>query len=209
MLLLIFFLNFSIGAITLFLFASIFPEHVSKMISLDLVKPVSVSVSKLPVIMRGIITEILGFSEVGSPSTVTYQEARQSLVDNYKGSVDDKAADVLLIRGLKRKANAEDAYEFVISDMRILVRTLTLSEEQIKVLIANIRCPLLIIRASNGLKNFTEKVLGEYLDIYRSSSQDFRIVDVEGTHHVHLTHPERVAPHILQFLLPPPLASKL
>jgi hypothetical protein len=158
------------------------------MISLDLVKPVSVSVSKLPVIMRGIITEILGFSEVGSPSTVTHQEARQSLVDHYKGSVDDKAADVLLIRGLKQKANAEDAYEFVISDMRILVRTLTLSEEQIKVLIANIRCPLLIIRASNGLKNFTEKVLGEYLDIYRSSSQDSRIVDVEGTHHVH-PHP--------------------
>ena len=199
---------FSIGAITLFLFASLFPEHVNKMISLDLVKPFSVSVPKLPDVMRGIINQMLEYSEVGSPtSTVTYQEARQSLVDNYKGSVDDKAADVLLVRGLKKKTDAEDAYEFTISDMRILVRTLTLTEEQIQVLVTNIRCPLLIIRASNGLKNFTENVLAEYLDIYRSSSQDFRIVDVEGTHHVHLTHPERVAPHIRQFLSTP--TSKL
>lgn len=178
------------------------------MISLDLVKPFSVSVAKLPDVMRGIINQMLEYSEVGSPpSTVTYQEARQSLVDNYKGSVDDKAAEVLLIRGLKKKTDAEDAYEFNISDMRILVRTLTLTEEQIKVLVTNIRCPLLIIRASNGLKNFTENVLAEYLDIYRSSSQDFRIVDVKGTHHVHLTHPERVAPHIRQFLSTP--TSKL
>lgn len=141
------------------------------------------------------------FSEIGRPLTVRYEEARQSIVDNYKGSVDEKAADILLVRSLKKKADAEDAYELP-NDLRILVRTLTLSEEQIKVLVTNIRCPLLIIRASNGLKNFTEDVLKEYLDIYQASSADFRIVNVAGSHHVHLTHPERVAPHIHEFLLP-------
>lgn len=194
-------LGHSIGAITLFLFASLFPENVSRMISLDLVKPFSVSVSKLPVVMRGIITQMREFSEIGRPLTVRYEEARQSIVDNYKGSVDEKAADILLVRSLKKKADAEDAYELP-NDLRILVRTLTLSEEQIKVLVTNIRCPLLIIRASNGLKNFTEDVLKEYLDIYQASSADFRIVNVAGSHHVHLTHPERVAPHIHEFLLP-------
>lgn len=170
------------------------------MISLDLVKPFSVSASKLPIVMRGIITAMQGFSQVGPPMAVRYEEARQSIVENYKGSVDEKAADILLVRSLKKKADAENAYELP-TDLRILVRTLTLSEEQIKVLVTSIRCPLLIIQASNGLKNFTEEVLKEYLDIYRTSSADFRLVNVDGSHHVHLTHPERVAPHIRDFLL--------
>ncbi len=157
--------------------------------------------------MKGIMEQMIQFSEEAEngPTTVTYEQARESLVDNYKGSIDEKAADVLLIRGLKK--TGEDAYEFS-SDMRILLRTLTLCEEQIKVLVRKITCPFLIIRAKSGLRNFTDELLREYLDIYRSNSQDFRFVEIEGTHHVHLTHPERVALHIRQFIMPPP-SSKL
>ena len=39
----------------------------------------------------------------------------------------------------------------------------------------------------------------QVLDIYRSNPR-FSLVGVEGSHHVHLNNPERVAPHIQQFI---------
>ena len=186
------------------LYASLYPEKVNKLISLDVAKPFAVSMEKLPGIMKTIMDQMIEFSEA-EPITVTYEQARETLIDNYKGSINEKAADILLVRALKK--TGEDAYEFS-NDMRILLRTLTLSEDQIKILVRNITCPFLIIRAKNGLKNFSEELLREYLDIYRSNSQDFRYVEIEGTHHVHLTHPERVALHIRQFIMPL-LSSKL
>ena len=37
------------------------------------------------------------------------------------------------------------------------------------------------------------------LDIYRTNPK-FDMVTVPGSHHVHLNNPERVAPHINQFI---------
>lgn len=200
----------SIGAITAFTFASLFPDMVSKLISLDIVKPFSVSIEKLPARMQSILNQMDILSkgaENGPLPSVTYQEARQTLIENYKGSVDEKSADILLVRGLKRRNN-EEAYELAF-DMRNLVHTLTLSEDQIKVIIRRISSPLLIIRAKSGLVNFSEKMFQEYLDIYKSNSQDFRYIEVDGTHHVHLTHPERIASQISDFILSTNLHSKL
>lgn len=173
---------------------------VNKLISLDLAKPYSISVGKLPVVMRGIVTQMQEFSEEASqPPIVTYEQARESLIETYKGSINEKAADILLVRGLKRRSETNDSYQFS-NDLRVLLRTLTLSEDQIKILLRNVRCPFLIIKAKDGLRNYTEENIRGYFDIYKSCSEDFRYVEVEGTHHVHLTNPERVAPHICQFL---------
>ena len=199
----------SVGAITAVTYAALFPETVIKLISLDIAKPFSVSVAKLPARLKAILTQMDGYLRQADdePLTLTYRQARQTLIDNYKGSIDDKAADILLQRGLKRLGGHEDAYQFA-GDLRVLIHTLTLSEDQIKVLLRQLSCPYMIILASEGLKNFTDDTLREYLDIYRQSSRDFRLVQIDGTHHVHLTCPERVAPYINEFIKSPsPLPS--
>lgn len=166
------------------------------------------SVEKLPARMQGILAhmDVISQQNENGPQAMTYEEARNTLIDNYKGSVDEKSAEILLIRGLTKKG--DNTYEFK-ADMRTLIHTLTLSEDQVKVLVKNINCPFLIIRAKNGLKNFSENTLKEYLKFYSQYSIDFRFVEVDGTHHVHLTHPERVAPHIRDFILSPSPSSKL
>lgn len=189
-------------------YTSLFPEKVSKLISLDISKPFSVSVEKLPARMQGILAQMEAISQQNEngPQAMTYEEARTTLIDNYKGSIDKKSAEILLIRGLTKRS--DNTYEFK-ADLRTLVHTLTLTEDQVKVLIKNISCPFLIIRAKDGLKNFSEDMLKEYLNFYSQFSIDFRFVEVDGAHHVHLTHPERVAPHICDFISSTFPSSKL
>ena len=91
------------------LYASLYPEKVNKLISLDVAKPFAVSMEKLPGIMKTIMDQMIEFSEA-EPITVTYEQARETLIDNYKGSINEKAADILLVRALKK--TGEDAYEF-------------------------------------------------------------------------------------------------
>jgi hypothetical protein len=68
-------------------------------------------------------------------------------------------------------------------------------------------CPFLLIKAKNTSTFEPKELYREFYDIYRDASEDFRYVEVEGRHHVHLSHPELVAPIISNFLFP--VKSKL
>lgn len=45
-----------------------------------------------------------------------------------------------------------------------------------------------------------EKIYNEIMEVLRESSRDFRCVEVEGAHHVHLNNASLVAPHVMAFL---------
>ena len=72
---------------------------------------------------------------------------------------------------------------------------LRLTEEQVRAFLAAITCPVLAIRARSGWP-FPEAAVRSRLRTLRL----VEVVEVEGGHHVHLTHPERVAPAIAGFL---------
>ncbi len=58
-----------------------------------------------------------------------------------------------------------------------------------------IRCPALLVRASKGLPLDTAELQARIGTI-----ASWRIADVDGTHHVHLEAPERVAAVVARFL---------
>ena len=62
-----------------------------------------------------------------------------------------------------------------------------LTEDQVVAFLAAITCPVLVIRARDGYP-FDESYLGTRTEAVR----DLSIVEVDGGHHVHLDHPERV-----------------
>lgn len=189
-------------------FTAMYPTMVTKLISLDILKPYSVATEKLVNRLKFMLTQfetVTTTDPMGLSEPMTYKEAQNRLVQNYMGSIDEKAAEILLKRGLKKHTD-KDLYKFT-CDLRSIVQTLVLNEDQIKAIVSNITCPLLIIKARNGLQKLKDDVLNEYVDIYRKSSAEFCLVEVEGTHHVHLTHPELVAPYINEFLSKP--SSKL
>lgn len=69
------------------------------------------------------------------------------------------------------------------------------TEEQVFAFLGAIDCPVLAVRAASGWP-FPEKQMQMRMDaIPRVTRFDF-----EGGHHVHLTHPDRVAPAIREFL---------
>jgi pimeloyl-ACP methyl ester carboxylesterase len=194
------------GAITALFFVSMYSELVDKFISLDAVKQLSSSAEYLPVRMKGVLNHfqaIVERLEQGSLPSMSYKDAREKLVKIYVGSIDEKDAEILLRRGL-RKLSDENEYEFT-RDLRSTVRPYLFNDfttEQLKAVARGIVCPFLLIKAKNTSVFEPKELYREFYDLYRDASEDFRYVEVEGRHHVHLSHPELVAPIISNFLIP-------
>jgi pimeloyl-ACP methyl ester carboxylesterase len=70
-----------------------------------------------------------------------------------------------------------------------------LVEEQVLAFLGAIRCPALLVRASQGLAVDTSE-----LQARLAAVSHWRIVQVEGGHHVHLENPERVVEPVARFL---------
>lgn len=75
-----------------------------------------------------------------------------------------------------------------------------LSVDLTKAYAEQITCPYLNIRAVQGLKLDLPGHYDEILDIIKENSKKFEYQTVEGSHHVHLNEPEKVAPIINKFL---------
>lgn len=198
------------GAMAGLKFTSLFPELVEKFISLDVIKQYSSEAELLPVRMKGVFMqfqELCAKMDKGATASTTYEKALERLVHTYGGSIDEKDAEILLIRGLRKRSASEAE---LTRDMRTILRPYLFHDfttEQLKAMSRRVTCPLLIVRAKRTSVFESLELWGEFLDIYREYSKDFRYVEVDGRHHVHLSRPELVAPHIWKFL--PPIPSKL
>ena len=69
------------------------------------------------------------------------------------------------------------------------------TEEQVLAYLAAIDCPVLAVRARSGWP-FPEDHMASRL----GAIEQLEKIEVDGGHHVHLTHPERVAPAVREFL---------
>ena len=189
------------GGITAIFMSAIFPEIVQKLICVDTVNQTSLSAAKMPSNMRNVLSQFHGISEKmakGLPNRrVTYKEAREKLILNYNNSLDEKAADILLIRGLRKVG--DDLYEQT-RDLRSIIVPF-ISEEELEAAIQSVDCPFLYIKAKDSVIHKIDDFAQFYKRVYaRHSAPGFCHIEVDGDHHVHLTHPERIAPHINSFL---------
>lgn len=194
------------GAITALFFTSMYPELVDKLISLDAVKQLSSTAEYLPMRMKGILNQFQSLVkkiEDGASSTrFTYEEARDRLVKTYAGSIDEKDAEVLLIRGLRQTGDNE--YEQT-RDLRTIIRPYLFNDfttEQLKAVARGIVVPFMLVKAKQSWFNENKEVYREFFDIYRDTSEHFHYAEVDGKHHVHLSHPELVAPVVIDFIFP-------
>jgi pimeloyl-ACP methyl ester carboxylesterase len=81
-------------------------------------------------------------------------------------------------------------------DPRLRTRSRTrLTEDQVLAFLEAIECPVLAVRALQGWP-FPEEIVAARL----KTIANLETAEIDGGHHVHLTHPERVAPIISRFL---------
>ena len=106
--------------------------------------------------------------------------------------LDAEAAGRLVDRGT---LNVSGGVRFTF-DPRLRTRSRTrLTEEQVIAFFESIDCPVLAVRATEGWPFPADLVAGRLAAV-----RNLEVAEVEGGHHVHLTHPERVAPIVNRFL---------
>ncbi|XP_072348168.1 serine hydrolase-like protein isoform X2 [Scyliorhinus torazame] len=139
--------------------------------------------------------------EPGSPRVYTPDGALKRLLQGNE-SVSEESAKILLQRGSTEVA---EGLAFT-RDLRINLPTpLRITTEQCLKLQKNITAAVLLIGAKDGLLkdekwNPNKPPFSLILEGYHSLANQFRLEKVEGTHHVHLNQPDRVAGIISEFL---------
>ncbi|XP_044015511.1 probable serine hydrolase isoform X2 [Aphidius gifuensis] len=194
-------LGHSLGGAIGFLYAATYPDEIDLLISLDIASP---SVKKIPNLVTSTgnqIDKYLKYEKLTLDNVPCYEydEMLGIVLDAYNGNITRKSAEILMIRGMQ-PASLPGKYYFS-RDPRLKVSMLGfLTADLSKQYAEQIKCPYLNIRALQGLKNEISGHYEEILDIIKKKSSKFEYQEVEGTHHVHLNDPEKVAPLIENFL---------
>lgn len=126
--------------------------------------------------------------------TRTFPDLTAAARARMRGSeLDQRAASRLAERGTVAGA---DGIRFS-HDPRLRARSrVRMTEDQVRAFVTAIRCPVLAVRARDGWPFPADYIRDRLLVV-----PDVTLVEVDGGHHVHLLHPERVAPHLRGFLL--------
>lgn len=190
----------SMGACVSNIFTSFFPEHVTALVSLDYIGVRDLSLATI----QKHISVLFKGEELRKQKPVVYSEeqaierlikARTNLGIN--AAIDRDAAYVLLPRSARQ---VEGGYVWT-HDPRARANFQGMYGKSWHTYISQIKCPVLIVTANHGLfTSAVQEAFEEILDVYRSNAKWFDVVAVDGSHHVHLTHPKRVAEPLIAFL---------
>ncbi|XP_072383588.1 probable serine hydrolase [Diabrotica undecimpunctata] len=193
----------SLGGGIAFLYASIYPDEISKYVSLDISSPSVRSSQKMIAIAGSSLDKMFDYEKKSADQMpcYDYENMLALMVQAHTGSVDREGCRILLRRGMTKAPHKEGCYLFT-RDPRLKVGVLGFMTMDLVLNFASqIKCEVLNIRASQGLKvdpleNYDIPL--EYIEKY---AKKLVRVNVEGTHHVHLTNAEVVEPAITEFLL--------
>lgn len=219
-------LGHSMGGGTGILVASLYPDLVDRVLTLDIIKPITVPLAwHTQSITEAIDLHLDLERKSGNPK---YQKSYtlEELVDRYVqamgGAINPDAVRILLKRGSKVVGNGY-AYShdprmviiccsFFLSSKwsrnnsinqnlptahQMLPSIMRFGPAEQRQVVKGLRCHLKIVKAKQGPLYEAADLLEEFKAIYRQQCASFEYDDsVDGTHHFHMHHPERVAPII-------------
>lgn len=191
----------SAGAITGIFFAGFFPEEVDMLINidgivLDVFKPRNFIEKKRELFDYLLVADERNHSNAEPPSH-TYEKLIEMMQNTVHKSINVKAAKILLERGCRKSKKNPNQY-FVTRDGRLrMYNNWIISKEMWTTLYQNIKVPICYIQSG---KPFGYEEDFEFaMTVLKDKSNFFHHL-VEGRHHVHLTHPERVSEIISNFI---------
>jgi pimeloyl-ACP methyl ester carboxylesterase len=179
----------SMGAGISTLVAGAYSDRVQRLVLLEGAGPLAGDPSKAPAQLASALEDEARAEAVSPrvfPDIEAAVEARLRDTD-----LDSEAARLLVERGSEP---VEGGVRFTY-DPRLRTRSrLRLTEDQVLAFLAAITCPVLALRALQGWP-FPEDLVAARL----ATIKNLETAEIEGGHHVHLTHPDRVAPLINRF----------
>lgn len=190
-------LGHSMGGGMATIFAALFPKRVMAIINLDslLFRPMTIED------LQNNVEKLLKGEVLKKQENLVYseQQAIEKLISaRGEAAIDADAAYILLPRSAQQ---VEGGYTWS-HDHRARARLHSLfTVDGWQLIISSIKCPVLVVTANQGLHGpSAQEVMNEVSKWYRNNAQWFEWVKVDGSHHVHLTHPARVAKPIIPFL---------
>ncbi len=180
----------SMGGIISTIYASCFPEHVSKLISIESFGPMTKDTQSSPIQLRDSIMSRLKAqqSEAKHPSSIErIVEARAKV-----GDIKLESARLLITRNIRE----ENGQLFFTTDRRLRTfSSLRMTEPQAEAFMRNIQCPMLLITGSQGYESM-RTTLQKRLDWV----EGLTVAECEGHHHLHMDNPQPVSKKIVEFL---------
>lgn len=180
----------SMGAGIASLVPAAVPGRVTRLVLLEGAGPLTTPPEDAPMLLR---TALDDERRVAASPPKVHPDLASAVAARRQGTdLDPGSARVLVERSVE---TVEDGVRFTF-DPRLRTRSRwRFTEPQVLAFLAAIDCPVLAVRASSGWP-VPEEQMATRLD----AIPDVTRLDVEGGHHVHLTHPERVAPAVREFL---------
>ncbi|KAL0267664.1 UNVERIFIED_CONTAM: hypothetical protein PYX00_009867 [Menopon gallinae] len=190
----------SLGGAIGFLYAGIFPDEVSNLISIDIVSPTIREVAFQTDNAAGIVDQFLKYetlTEANMPC-YSYEEMIDIVEDAYKGSITRDSCKILMKRGMALTPNNK-GYHFS-RDVRLKVSGLgLLSQDLVMEFASKIKCNVLNIKGVPGMSFDKPEYYYIVLNKIRENAH-VEFHEVEGTHHLHLNTPERINKIIADFI---------
>lgn len=180
----------SMGAGISTLVAGSFPNHVERLVLLEGAGPMAEDAARAPGQLASAVEDE---TRVAATSPRLFPDFDAAVSARLRDSdLDTEAARLLVERGSEQV----DGGVLFTHDPRLRTRSRTrLTENQALAFLAAIECPVLAVRALQGWPFPVDVVMARLKKI-----QHLQTAEIEGGHHVHLTHPERVASLINKFL---------
>ena len=189
------------------LFAATHPEMVEGLVMLDMIKPAPVSrntqdlISRTRLSLDTFIKLEEKLSLKGEKVYDTEEEAlkrlKEGAASDHGDSLTDESARMMTRRGVRRTEGG--GFIFTRDLRHRSIGLYGFSDEVLQEFARNVKCPHLVIKATDSPRYDSEESDNAILPIYKQNPK-FNIVSVQGSHHVHLNSPQLIVPHIDKFV---------
>lgn len=193
-------LGHSMGAAVSLLYSALFPDRVRRLVLIDLPKPLTVSAAEsCRWAHQGSVETVRHWFQPANHEPRPLAQLRSRLMTVLPG-VSEEAAEALLLRGVV----PHDGTELYRWSHDVAVRYRSIAPFIFSTLqgyIEQLRCRLLVVNAERGVVgSLDQEEVQTCYQVYARVCAEFVKVQVPGSHFVHLSHPDRVAPPVNQFL---------
>lgn len=195
----------SMGSVISFNFCGAFPDDVDMMIGIDALKSHIRKPEYVPAILEIGIQKFLQADEQNrsksEPPAYTIDDMINRMHDATNGSVTKECCKYLLRRNIAPSKMYPDLYYFTRDNRWKYTFGLYVPQEISIELAKRMRMPYLFLKASNSPYYENKKYFDEMLELMQKYNKNFDWKLIEGTHHLHLTHPESISGIISEFII--------
>ena len=206
-------LGHSMGASIGWMFASIYPDLVQRIIAIDQIKPATVAnaVEAAESINKQMTSYIEAEKKYKSPQpTFRFETALDILIiahDAFGVKLNREGALCLMKRATKTAADGSGLIFTRDARLNALLGqkadTKTLRE-----FYTRMKCEMLIILGKDGINDLTRPDIKSVYEGYRETIKNFKCITIPGDHFIHLSQPEKVAEIIVNYVSTDDLIKK-